>query len=383
MAPVQAHSGRFEGSALGDGPHPADVGAVLAAAWRSALPTAAELRRARRRLHAKALVIAAVVVGSYWGLVVADGAPGVRVACAATLVTGLVAVATNIMHDANHGAFSQWRWLNRLLGYTSDALGASSWLWRFKHNNLHHGNTNVVGFDSDISQAPFARLAEAQPWRPWHRFQHVYLWFLYGFMGLKNVLIGDLRNLTTARIGEQELRQRPRPGVVIRLVAGKFGHIGWAVVVPLLFNPWWKVVVFYLACSWVVAFMLAVTFQLAHCVDAADFTSADAPRRGDDFVAHQLLTTVDITSRLPLVGHVFRWLVGGLDHQVEHHLAPRLPHTVYPLLAKRFRRSCREIGVRYRLHHGIWSAVRSHARWLKMMGQPFAPSQPCPVGAGS
>jgi linoleoyl-CoA desaturase len=201
-------------------------------------------------------------------------------------------------------------------------------------------------------------------------------------MGLKNVLIGDSRNLMTARIGDQKLRQRPRSGVVIGLVAGKFVHIGWAVVVPILFNPWWTVIVIYLACSWVVGLVLAVTFQLAHCVDAAEFTGAHAARRGDDFVSHQLLTTVDVASPLPVVGHMFRWLVGGLDHQIEHHLAPRLPHTIYPLVAKRFRLGCHEIGVRYRLHHGIWSALCSHARWLRAMGQPYPP-QPDPLVAGS
>ena len=34
-------------------------------------------------------------------------------------------------------------------------------------------------------------------------------------------------------------------------------------VIPLLFNPWWAVLAFSLACSWLVGFLLAVTFQLA------------------------------------------------------------------------------------------------------------------------
>ena len=88
--------------------------------------------------------------------------------------------------------------------------------------------------------------------------------------------------------------------------------------------------------SWLVGFVLAVTFQLAHCVDIAEFDDELAPRRGRDFFAHQLRTTVDIASPVPVLGHAFRWLVGGLDHQIEHHLAPRLPHTVYPIVAARF-----------------------------------------------
>ena len=122
--------------------------------------------------------------------------------------------------------------------------------------------------------------------------------------------------------------------------------------------------------SWSVGFVLAVTFQLAHCVDNADFPGPDAARRGEDFIAHQMATTVDVRSSLPVLGHLFRWLVGGLDFQVEHHLAPRLPHTAYPAVAKRFRRSCRDAGVAYRLHASVWAALCSHTRWLKAMGQP-------------
>lgn len=157
----------------------------------------------------------------------------------------------------------------------------------------------------------------------------------------------------------------PSSGVVL----GKLAHLGWAVVVPLLFNPWWAVLAFYVASSWVVGLILASIFQVAHCVDAAEMPSDDEPRRGRDFVAHQLRTTVNVASPIPVLGHLFRWIAGGLDHQIEHHLSPGLPHTIYPKLAERFRRLCEEHGLTYRTHAGIWAALRSHARWLRQMGR--------------
>ena len=275
------------------------------------------------------------------------------------------------MHDANHGSFSRHRWINRMLAYTSDALGASSWLWRIQHNTLHHGNTNVVGFDADIALAPWARLAPTQPWRP-------------------SVPLAARLHLAAVRVPrpQEPARQRllslihrrdrraaappplRRPTSSLRVVLGKFGHLGWAVVIPLLFNPWWAVLAFYVACSWLVGFMLAIIFQLAHCVDVAECGETETPRRGDDFADHQLRTTVDIASPLPVVGHVFRWIAGGLDHQIEHHLAPGLPHTIYPKLAARFRLACDEHGIAYHLHTGIWPALCSHTRWLRTMGSP-------------
>ena len=157
-------------------------------------------------------------------------------------------------------------------------------------------------------------------------------------------------------------------GQVLKVLVGKLAHLSWAVVVPLMFNPWWGVLAFYLVCSWCVGFGLAIIFQLAHCVDVTEWPDAAESRRGDEFAVHQLRTTVDIASPVPLVGHLFRWLAGGLDHQIEHHLAPRLPHTAYPKLAARFRAACGEQGITYRVHPGVWHALRSHTRWLQAMG---------------
>ena len=311
-----------------------------AALWRGVMPTADEVRAARRRLHVKAGLIAALVAVSYWCLVLSALPLLMRLAAAGLLVVALVATGTSIMHDANHDSFSTRRWVNRVLAYSSDALGASSWLWRFQHNTLHHGNANVVGFDADIALAPLARLAPSQPWHRWYRAQHIYIWPIYGFMAVKNLLVSDVVAIVTGRLDNQPIRQRVRPRVVAQILAGKLAHLGWAVVIPLLFNPWWAVLAFYLACSWLVGFLLAVTFQLAHCVDITIMHEAATPRRGDDFVAHQLDTTADIDTPAPVIGAVVRWPVGGLDHQIEHHLAPRLPHTVYPLLADRFRQAC-------------------------------------------
>jgi len=340
---------------------------LVAALWRSVSPSLEEIRRARRRLHGKAVMILVLVVTSYWALVISSLPLLLRLGAGVSLACGLVAVGTSIMHDANHHSFSRRRWLNRLLAHTSDALGASSWLWRIQHNTLHHANANVVGFDADIALSPFARLAPSQPWHWWYRWQYLYIWPLYGFMAVKNLLVSDVWSMVTGRLDRQPLRQPRTPAVVIRITLGKLFHLAWAVVIPLMFNPWWVVVAGYLACSWLVGFVLAIVFQLAHCVDVTAMPDETAPRRGDDFAVHQLRTTADIASPIPGLGHAFRWLVGGLDHQIEHHLAPRLPHTLYPRTAARFRAACRAHGVTYHLHPGVWSALRSHARWLRAM----------------
>lgn len=336
-------------------------------------PNQTELVGLTRRLWAKAAFIGLLGVTSYLGLVFMVNGLVSGLVVAAVFVFAIIATATSVMHDANHGAFGPSRRLNRVVGFSGDILGASSWLWRLKHNVLHHANTNVVGMDTDIEQMPFARLAPGQPHRPWHRYQHIYIWGLYGFLVVQWVFFSDFANLATGRIGSQSITRRPSRQQLMSLFAGKAMHVTWAIAVPLAFHRWWVVALFYLGCSWLLGFTLAVFFQMAHCVDVVEFDDPSAARRGNDFAIHQLRTTANIEFGNSLINRTMAWLMGGLHVQIEHHLAPGMPHTSYPAMARRVRQLCHTRGVLYRTHPGMWAALCSHTRWLKTMGRPLTP----------
>ena len=102
------------------------------------------------------------------------------------------------------------------------------------------------GIDADIDQAPFARLAPDQPWRPWHRYQHLYMWVLYGFLTLQWFLISDFVDLKNHGIGHQRFARQPRRRDIGMIAVGKMLHIGWAVALPLVYHRWWVVLTFYL-----------------------------------------------------------------------------------------------------------------------------------------
>lgn len=336
---------------------------------QSMMPSTEEVAHAQRRLHWNTALIAMLGIGSYAGLVFAPVGFWLRLVFAVVLVVAAVATATNVMHVGNHGAFVRRGRANHVAGWSSDLLGASSYLWRFKHNHLHHGNTNVVGFDADIDQAPFARLAPQQPWKPWNRYQHIYMWLLYGFLTLQWFVMSDFETLRKGSVGGHPLPAKPRKRDVALILFGKVVHLSWAIVIPMFFHPWWGVLAFYLAISWAVGFMLANTFQLAHCVDRAGFYDADAPRRGSEFELHQLRTTVDIRCKVPFMRGFVHWLMGGLDFQIEHHLAPRLPHNMLKSAAPKLEAECRDRGIEYRVHPSLTAALRSHGRWLREMGR--------------
>jgi linoleoyl-CoA desaturase len=285
---------------------------------------------------------------------------------ALSLVLAVAGTGFAIQHDANHGAYSSKDVVNRIMGMTLDMLGASSYVWHWKHNILHHTYPNMTGADPDLNAEPFARLAPGQPRRRLHRAQQFYMWGLYGFLYLKWHLVDDFQNVVQGRIASNRF-PRPRGLRLLELVVGKAVFFGWALVVPLLFHRWWVVLLFYGVMSSVLGMILAVVFQLAHCTEAATFprVSPGTMRVSEGWAAHQVHTTVDFARRNP----VLTWYLGGLNFQVEHHLFPRVCHIHYPRISRIVEAGCLEFGVRYAAYDGMLSAVTSHWRWLERMGR--------------
>jgi linoleoyl-CoA desaturase len=326
---------------------------------------------AHARLYTKAVVAAALMLVSWSILMLARPGLIMGAVCLAVLTLGAVLVGFCVQHDANHGAAFANRRYNRWLGFTTDVfLGYSSYTWRVKHNVAHHTYTNVDEYDDDISQTPFARLNPAQKPQVWYRAQHVYIWVMYMLMGLRMQVVGDAAALIRGRIGRSGMRV-PRGWELVGFVLGKLIFIGWTVALPLLVYPWWMVLLAYLAVVMVLGLVMATTFQLAHCVEEASFAAPqDLTDHSRAWAVHQIETTVDFCPH----NRALTWVLGGLNFQIEHHLFPRLPHTVYPQIARIVRGCAERHGVRYSCHPTLAAAVRSHTRHLRSMGRLGIPA---------
>jgi linoleoyl-CoA desaturase len=318
-------------------------------------------------MYAKTATILGWFVASYLWLVF--GATGLWGAVAGCVSLGLAmaGIGFSIMHDANHGSYSEKRLINRLMGWTLDIVGGSSYVWSWKHNIFHHTHPNVAGLDEDIDIQPLCRIAPGQRSYAAHRFQHLYIWVLYGLLPLKWHFIDDFRNMASGHIGQQKM-PRPTGWKLFGVLLGKLLFYSWVIVLPALFHPLWKVALGYGLTSLVLGVTLSTVFQLAHCVEEAEFTVV--PKDGHTFTrewaVHQVETTVDFARGNPLVS----WYLGGLNFQVEHHLFPRVSHLHYPALSRIVEETCQEYGVRYRSQQSVGAALRSHVRWLKRMGRP-------------
>jgi len=271
----------------------------------------------------------------------------------------------NVQHDGGHGGYSRREGVNLLMAFALDLLGASSYVWSWKHNVFHHSNPNIAGLDSDIDLQPFCRLAPTQPRRAWHRFQHLYIWFLYSFLVVKWQLVDDFKELASGRIGGQHFA-RPRGRRLWILVAGKVIFFSWAFVLPLLLHPILSVAFCFALASMTVSLTLAITFQCAHVVEGAAFPSLDkSGRASTEWAVHQVEASVNFAPRNRLLS----WYLGGLNYQIEHHLFPRVCHLHLRNLSTIVQTACLEYGVKYRVYRTARAALASHARWVHRLGQ--------------
>ncbi len=329
-------------------------------------------RRDLPAMYVKAAVILAWFWGSWAALVFGAHTLWQATLAAISLGCAIAGVGMNIQHDANHGALSSSTRVNHALRLTLDLMGVNSFIWRQKHNILHHTYTNIEGVDFDLDFGFIARLSPQQRRRAGHRFQHVYLWFLYGFLLPKWVLIDDWGHLFTHRAGAHRIARLPR-GDQAMFVAGKLVFLAWALVVPLFFHPLRQVLPFLGLAVFTMGVVLSSVFQLAHCIEEAEFP---LPPPADetlphDVLVHQVETSVDFARGNALA----TWYFGGLNYQVEHHLFPKICHLHYPALSRIVEQVAEEHGVRYRSLGTVGEALGSHVRLLRRLGRPIVETE--------
>lgn len=285
---------------------------------------------------------------------------------AISLGGAMAGVGFSIMHDGGHRAYSTTSpGVNRFMAFGLDFLGGSSYVWHHKHNVLHHTYPNLVGLDDDIALWPIARMSPVQKRLPHHRLQAFYMMPLYCILAIKWHFFDDFYNVITGKITDTKF---PRPkGKELRIfLVGKLVWAAWFLVLPFSLLPFGRVALFLLVTEAFLGLIMAVVFQLAHCVDRADFPVVpEGEVFHADWAVHQLDTTVDFAP-----GHRFlTWYVGGLNYQAIHHLFPKVCHVHYPALSPLVAEVCEEYGVTYRQEKSLLKIFKSHLGWLHFMGK--------------
>ena len=318
------------------------------------------------RLFVKTGVILAWLAGSYGLLVFGVTSWLGALLAGVALAQGLALVGFNIVHDGAHESYARSATINRLMGGMLNVLGGSQWVWRHKHNRLHHVYTNIHPFDEDIETYGLLRMHPAQPWRPWHRWQHVYAWAVYSVLTLSWVTVSDVHKLVSGHIGPSPLPTLTVTDVSIVCVT-KLLYVGYALLLPWWWHPWQHVLLAFVGVHLLLGLTLSVVFQLAHTTEHSAFPTSAEPAgvMPTPWAVHTVATTANFAPRNPLVA----WYVGGLNFQIEHHLFARISHVHYPALSAIVVATCQEYALTYVCYPTVRAALAGHYRFLRRMGR--------------
>jgi linoleoyl-CoA desaturase len=322
--------------------------------------------KANGAMVAKTCVVLAITFVPYVLILTNRFSTWTMLGLAIVMGVGMAGIGFNIAHDALHGAYSANVHVNRALGFSFDVLGASSYMWKITHNIVHHTYTNIEGVDEDLAVSPLLRLSPHARRYWFHRFQHFYALPLYGLTTLFWVFVKDYGQLLRRDLGPYRDKEHDGSNVAV-MVATKLSYYTYALLIPLavLHIPWWQTLIGFAVMHVTAGLVLGVVFQLAHVVEATDYPLPDD--RGAieaDWWLHEMQTTADFARSSRLVS----WYVGGLNHQIEHHLFPKVCSIHYPAISAIVQDVARKYGLPYHDQPTLLGALGSHLRSLREFG---------------
>ena len=246
---------------------------------------------------------------------------------------GMVGIGCSVMHDSNHDSYSDNKKLNKNLGKLIMLLGGYDVNWRIQHNILHHTYTNIDGLDHDIDAGILLRFSPYQEKRGFHKYQHLYAWFLYGLMTLLWSTKKDFKQVINyEKLGLLKKERLTLRQAMTQLVIYKTLYYIVTLVLPLIFSgiPWYHVILAYLMMHFLAGLALSCIFQLAHVMDDCEFPApTEDLKMGNSWAIHQMYNTANFAPK----SRVLNWFIGGLNRQIEHHLFPYICHVHYKKLA--------------------------------------------------
>lgn len=320
------------------------------------------------RMYGKTLSILAIYFIPY-ALVAFAGITNLWIYFAlwAIMGLGMATIGMGIMHDANHGSYSNNPIINKYVGYIIHFVGGYVENWKIQHNHLHHTFTNVDGVDQDIDIPVLMRFSPHQK-RYWiHKFQHIYCWFLYGLLTIHWSTGKDFIQLQSF-YKEGLIQRRDYFLHLIKIIFWKVAYFTYILALPLYFAAVSPLIVIlgFLVMHFFGGLILSAVFQTAHVVPTSDYPLPnDSGTIENNWAVHQLMTTADFAPNSRILG----WFVGGLNFQVVHHLFPTISHIHYRKLTKIVQETAKQFNLPYYSNKNFITALYRHGQMLYQLGK--------------
>lgn len=284
--------------------------------------------------------------------------------------SGMAGGGLNIMHDANHGAFSRNHRTNHYMGLISNFFGVSHINWKIQHNVLHHTFTNIEGHDDSLHGGKIFRFSPHQKVLPWHRYQHLYAWPFYTLQTIVWAISTDFVRLKKYRdMGLLKPYKKSYDKLKQELILWKIGYFGLFLIIPMVFSalPWWQTLLCFITMQLAVGFFLTLVFITAHIMPECQYPLPDSNGTIENaWAVHQLQTSCNFATG----SRWFSWYLGGLNYQAEHHLFPNICHVHYPAISKILKETATEFKLPYYHIKTFGGAIKTHAGMMKHLGNP-------------
>jgi linoleoyl-CoA desaturase len=320
------------------------------------------------RLWLKTIVMFSLYLTPYF-LILTLNLPGwVQLLLTIVMGIGMAGIGMNVMHDGNHGSYSNKNWINRLMGSTIYFLAGNKYNWKVQHNVLHHTYTNIHGHDEDLEAGRILRFSKHAKWQKHHKFQHYYSIFLYGLLTINWVITSDFKQMKRYMARKLSYGKFPDPiWNWSKMVIFKMIYVTIWIVIPFIFLDiaWWKILLGFFIMHYTAGVILSVVFQLAHVIEEAEVVLPETSgTMKNSWAIHQLKTTVNFGTK----NRIVNWFTGGLNHQVEHHIFPHISHVHYTKISKIVKATAKEFNLPYNEYKTTRKAIIAHFKHLRQMG---------------
>ncbi|MFQ4148681.1 acyl-CoA desaturase [Arthrobacter sp. LAPM80] len=320
------------------------------------------LMRRRRTFYAVVFSVLLLILGASGAGFVLLGRSWFQLVIAAVLGVLFTQFAFLAHEAAHHQVFASGAandWTARILGPL--LVGMSYAMWVQKHT-AHHQNPNVKGKDPDINTGVVAFHEEGAATKRGlaavvTRHQGTLLFPLILFLGF-SLVFASAKTL----FGQRGVRYRY---VEIGLLVLRFGSY---LTLLFLLLPWGMAVAFVGVQMGVFGFYMGAAFAPNH----KGMPILEAGSRVD-FLTRQVVTSRNIRG-----GFFMDTLMGGLNHQVEHHLFPDMARPELRRANGLVRRCCERNGIEF-TETSLLESYAIVVAYLNRVGLSAADPFDCPL----
>jgi linoleoyl-CoA desaturase len=268
----------------------------------------------------------------------------------------------NLIHEAVHNTLFKNKTLNSWYVKLFDLMGANSYIWKIRHIRLHHNYPNVMGWDSDIEQSEMARVFPHGGYSKMHKYQHIYLPFLYPFFLFNWLLIRDFKDFFNKKKVVWKVASIPAIEY-LKLFVFKAVFIFYTIFLPMIVLHVSFIQIF---TAFLLMMFTASIFALTVLLPPHANTESEFPLPGENgkmptsWFLHQLSCTSDVVED----NWFTRFFMGCFNYHIAHHLFPSVHHIYYPEVTRVIEQFAEKNNLPYRKFPLITS-LKNHYKLLK------------------